>query len=53
MSHNYKIHDQDDLHYHYLYSSARSEAGMPGMLKLEKICGEVIVDHSGNLEHIG
>jgi REP element-mobilizing transposase RayT len=31
--------------HHYLYSSARDEAGMPGMLKLESIWGQVITDH--------
>jgi hypothetical protein len=31
--------------HHYLYSSARDEAGPPGMLKLETIWGDVITDH--------
>lgn len=31
--------------HHYLYSSARDEAGLPGMLKLETIWGDVITDH--------
>jgi len=31
--------------HHYLYFSARDEAGMPGMLKLETIWGDVITDH--------
>lgn len=31
--------------HHYLYSSARDEAGMPGMLKLATIWGDVITDH--------
>ena len=42
--------------HHYLYSSARDEAGLPGMLKLETIWGEVITepvpslrDHRDNL----
>ena len=30
--------------HHYLYSSARDEAGLPGMLKLERIWGEGITD---------
>jgi hypothetical protein len=36
--------------HHYLYSSARDEAGLPGMLKLETIWGEVITDHGNNLD---
>ena len=36
--------------HHYLYSSARDEAGLPGMLKLETIWGEVITDHGDNLD---
>lgn len=35
--------------HHYLYSSARDEVGMPGMLKLSTIWGEVIADHSEEL----
>ena len=42
--------------HHYLYSSARDDAGLPGMLKLETIWGEVITgpvpslrDHRDNL----
>lgn len=42
--------------HHYLYSSARDEAGLPGMLKLETVWGEVITepvpslrDHRDNL----
>lgn len=31
--------------HHYLYSSARDEAGMPGMLQLATIWGKVITDH--------
>jgi REP element-mobilizing transposase RayT len=31
--------------HHYLYSSARDEAGLPGMLKLYTIWGDVITDH--------
>lgn len=35
--------------HHYLYSSARDEAGLPGMLKLEPIWGEAVVsDQHGN-----
>lgn len=36
--------------HHYLYSSARDEAGLRGMLKLETIWGEVITDHCDNLD---
>lgn len=35
--------------HHYLYSSARDEAGLPGMLKLEGIWGEGITDPHGTL----
>ena len=31
--------------HHDLYSSARDEAGWPGMLKLEMIWGDVTKDH--------
>jgi hypothetical protein len=55
VSRNY-IHDQEDVHYlsyatvawvavftrHSLYSIARHEAGLPGMLSLEPIWGAVI-----------
>ena len=30
--------------HHYLYSSARDEAGLPGMLKLETFWGKVIAE---------
>jgi REP element-mobilizing transposase RayT len=33
--------------HHYLYSSARDEAGLPGMLKLESIWDEEITDPHG------
>ncbi len=36
--------------HHYLYSSARDEAGLPGMLKLQTLWGEVITDHCDNLD---
>jgi|GEM_PF-2387729 len=45
----------EDPH-HYLYSSARAEAGLPGLLKREPIWGKVIAepvppewDHGDNL----
>jgi hypothetical protein len=55
VSRNY-IHDQEDVHYlsyatvawvdvftqRSLYTSARDEAGLPGMLRLGPIWGEVI-----------
>ena len=34
--------------HHYPYSSARDEAGMPGMLKLSTIWGEVIEDRDND-----
>ncbi len=34
--------------HHYLYSSARDEAGLPGMLKLISIWGEAITDRDTN-----
>ena len=38
--------------HHYLYSSARDEAGLPGMLKLERIWGEGITDpHRTSVTH--
>ncbi len=51
-----QVHDQADLHYlsyatvawvdvftrHHRYTSARDEAGLPGMLRLGPIWGEVI-----------
>lgn len=36
--------------HHYLYSSARDEAGLPRMLKLETIWGEVISVHQDVLD---
>jgi len=39
--------------HHYLYSSARDEAVMPGMLKLETIWGEVITGHYEDLDRNG
>ncbi|MCB0763289.1 MAG: transposase [Flavobacteriales bacterium] len=39
--------------HHHMYSSARDEAGLSGMLKLETIWGEVITDHHGNFEGNG
>ena len=56
VSRNYNVHDQAELHYlsyatvawvdvftrRSLYSSARDEAGLPGMLRLETIWGEFI-----------
>jgi len=33
--------------HHYLYSSARDEAGPPGMLKLASVWGEGITDPHG------
>lgn len=42
----------EELH-HDMYSSARDKAGMPGMLKLETIWGEVITDHCENLDRNG
>ena len=39
--------------HHYLYSSARDEAGLPGMLKLETIWGDVITDQRTNLANDG
>jgi hypothetical protein len=55
VSRNY-IHDQDDVHYltcatsawvavftrHSLYTSARDEAGLPGMSRLGPVWGKVI-----------
>jgi hypothetical protein len=56
VSRNYENHDQADLHFlthatvawvdvltrRSLYSSTRDEAGLPGMLRLGAIWGEVI-----------
>jgi hypothetical protein len=36
--------------HHYLYSSARDEAGLPGMLKLSSIWGEAITDRHTNMD---
>lgn len=38
--------------HHYPYSSARDETGLPGMLKLQTLWGEMITDHGDSLNAV-